>query len=170
MLITLTFRSFLERTVVERANDYPWYKKRSPTLVKSTQNWLILAKFTEKKSSEIGCFLLNVSWRTFPPSKFPVKSADFSKNLPLKILRKLTFFLLKSREIGRFFCEFLLFSREIGRLFRKFWLFSRENPMKSADFSANLPLKIPWNFAFFPRNIRSPVHRKKASQLTSTHW
>ena len=44
-----------------------------------------------KKSSEISCFLLIVSWRSFPP-KFPVKSADFSKNLPLKILRNLTFF------------------------------------------------------------------------------
>ena len=53
-----------------------------------------LIDFTEicpKKSSEIGCFLLIVSWRSFPP-KFPVKSADFSKNLPLKILRNLTFF------------------------------------------------------------------------------
>ena len=29
--------------------------------------------------------------------------------------------------------------------------------MKSADFSANLPLKIQRNFTFFPRNIRSPV-------------
>ena len=36
-------------------------------------------------------FLLIVSWRSFPP-KFPVRSADFSKNLPLKILRNLTFF------------------------------------------------------------------------------
>ena len=53
-----------------------------------------LIDFTEicpKKSSEIGCFLLIVSWRSFPP-KFPVKSADFSKNLPLKILRNFTFF------------------------------------------------------------------------------
>ena len=30
-----------------------------------------------KKSSEIGCVLLIVSWRSFPP-KFPAKSADFS--------------------------------------------------------------------------------------------
>ena len=44
-----------------------------------------------KKSNEIGCFLLIVSWRNFP-LKFPVKTADFSKNLPLKILRNLTFF------------------------------------------------------------------------------
>ena len=35
-------------------------------------------------------FLLIVSWRSFLP-KFPVKSADFSANLPLKILRNLTF-------------------------------------------------------------------------------
>ena len=45
----------------------------------------------QKKSSEIGCFLLIVSWRSFPP-KFPVKSANFFKNLTLKILRNLTFF------------------------------------------------------------------------------
>ena len=44
----------------------------------------------------------------------------------------------------------------MGQFFCEFWLFSRENPAKSADFSANLPLKIPRNFAFFPRNIRSP--------------
>ena len=37
----------------------------------------------QKESSEIGCFLLIVSWRSFP-QKFPVKSADFSKNLPRK--------------------------------------------------------------------------------------
>ena len=50
----------------------------------------ILAKFAQKKSSEIGCFLLIVSWRSFLP-KFPVKLADFSKNLPLKILQNLNF-------------------------------------------------------------------------------
>ena len=44
----------------------------------------------KKKNSEIGCFLLIVSWRSFP-LKFPVKSADFSMNLPLKIHRNLTF-------------------------------------------------------------------------------
>ena len=60
----------------------------------------ILAKFAKKKSSEIGCFLLIVSWRSFPP-KFPVKLADFSKN-PLKF----EFFPRKSHEIGRFFHEF----------------------------------------------------------------
>ena len=49
------------------------------------------SQICQKNPSEIGCFLLIVSWRSFPP-KFPVKSADFPKNLPLKILRKLTFF------------------------------------------------------------------------------
>ena len=51
----------------------------------------------KKESSEIGCFLLIVSWRSFPP-KFPVKSADFSANFD--------FFPAKSREIGRFVREF----------------------------------------------------------------
>ena len=80
------------------------------------------SEICQKKSSEIGCFLLIVSWRSFP-LKFPVKSADFSKNLPRKsfeiwlfsakiprnrpiFLGILIFLLRKSREIGRFFPEF----------------------------------------------------------------
>ena len=31
-------------------------------------------------------------------------------------------------------------------------------PAKLADFSVNLHLKVPRNFAFFPRSIRSPVY------------
>ena len=94
-------------------------------------------------------WLLIVSWRSFPP-KFPVKLADFSKNLPLKILRNRTIFrriltLLerKSCEIGWFFREFWLFSREINRFFREF---APENPAKFCF--------------FFPRNIRSPAYRR----------
>ena len=34
--------------------------------------------------------------------------------------------------------------------------FFRENPAKSADFSANLPLKIPRNFAFFSAKYQKP--------------
>ena len=49
------------------------------------------SEISPKKSSEIRCFLLIVSWRSFPP-KFPMTSADFSNYLPLKILRNLTFF------------------------------------------------------------------------------
>ena len=49
------------------------------------------SEICQKKPNEIGCFLPIVSWRSFPP-KFPLKSADFPKNLPLKILQKLTFF------------------------------------------------------------------------------
>ena len=95
-----------------------------------------------------------VSWRSFPP-KFPVKSADFSKNLPRKsfeiwlfsakiprnrpiFLRILTFLPRKSREIGRFLSKLWLFFREIGRFFREF---AHKNPAK---------------FCFFPRSIRSP--------------
>ena len=90
-----------------------------------------------KKSSEIGCFLLIISWRSFPP-KFPVKSADF-----LKICSWKSF-------------EIWLFSNpaKLADFSVNFEFF----PAKSVDFSANLPLKIPRNFAFFPWNIRSPVY------------
>ena len=47
-------------------------------------------------------------------------------------------------------------SPEIIRLFREFRLFSRENTTKSVDFSANLPLKIQRNFAFFSAKYQKP--------------
>ena len=61
------------------------------------------------------------------PKNFPWNRPIFLRICP-ENPSKFDFFLLKSREIGRFFCEF--------------WLFSRENPAKSADFWAN--------FDFFP--------------------
>ena len=103
-----------------------------------------LIDFTEicqKKSSKIGCFLLILSWPSFSP-KFPVKSADFSKNLPLKILRNLTFSakIPRNRPIFLLILTFLpLKSREIGRFFREF---APENPAKFCFFSAKY--QKPW--------------------------
>ena len=91
ILIALTFAHFSSELLL---------KEQIIILVKKTLNNAghidakiesILAKFAKKTSSEIGCFLLIVSWRSFPP-KFPVKSTDFSKKLPLKMLRNLNFF------------------------------------------------------------------------------
>ena len=124
-----------------------------------TQNWSILAKFAKKNPAKSAVFywlfLGEVSPRNFPWNRLiflricPWKSFEiwlFSAKIPRNrpiFLRILTFLPRKSREIRRFFHEF--------------WLFSRENPAKLADFSTNLPLKIPRNFAFFPRNNRSPA-------------
>ena len=104
-----------------------------------------------EKPSEIGCLLLIVCWRSFPP-KFPVKSADFPKNLPPKILRKLTFFRKNPAKWADFSANFdfspakisrnrpivpriLTFfprkCREIGRFFREF---APENPAKLCFF------------------------------------
>ena len=67
---------------------------------------------------------------------------------------------IKSREMGRFFCEFWLLSLEnrpkSADCAANFDFFCRENPAKSADFSANLPLKIPRNFAFFSAKYQKP--------------
>ena len=105
------------------------------------------SQICQKNPSEISCFLLIVSWRSFHP-KFPVKSADFPKNLPRKsfenwlfsakiprngpiFLRILTSLPRKSPEIGRLCREFWLFSCEIGQFFRKF---APENPAKFCFF------------------------------------
>ena len=83
-------------------------------------------------------FLRICPWKSFENWLF---SAKIPRNGPI-FLRILTFLPRKSPEIGR--------------LFREFWLFSRENPAKSADFSANLPLKIPRNFTFFSAKYQKP--------------
>ena len=68
--------------------------------------------------------------------------AHFSSELLLKeFSANFDFFPRKSREIGRFFREF-----------------APENPAKSANFSANLPLKIPRNFAFFFAKYQKPCY------------
>ena len=109
----------------------------------------------------------------------------FQRNLPNKIQRNRLFFhwlLLGevsprnfpwNRPIFLIICpwksfEIWLFSakiREISQFFCEFWLFFRENPAKSADFSTNLPLKIPRNFAFFSAKYQKPCNEYYLSSL-----
>ena len=104
MLIALAFAHFSSELLLKEQMIIP-VKKTLNNAGHIDAKLIDFSEICQKKSSEIGCFLLIVSWRSFPP-KFPVKSADFSKNLPLKILRNLTFFALRSREIERFSGEF----------------------------------------------------------------
>ena len=131
MLIALAFAHFSSELLL---------KEQMIISVKNDAKLIDFSEICQKKSSEIGCFLLIVSWRSFPP-KFPTKSADFSENyFGPDNPSKFDFFLLKSREIGPFFC--------------KFWLFSRKNLAKSADFSTNFDFfsaKILQNRPIFPR-------------------
>ena len=135
-------------------------KKRSPTLVISTQNWSILAKFAKKTPAKSAVFYWLFLSEVSPP-KFPVKSADFSKNLPLKILRKLTF----SAKIPRnrmIFLQILTFlpqkSREIGRLFREFWFFFPRKSREIGRFFREFAPENPAKFCFFFREISEALH------------
>ena len=166
MLIALTFAHFSSELLLKEQIIIPVKKKRLPTLVISTQNWSILAKFAKKNPSEIGCLLLIVCWRSFPP-KFPVKSADFPKNLPPKILRKLTSFRKNPAKWADFSANFdfspakisrnrpivpriLTFfprkCREIGRFFREF---APENPAKFCFFFREISEALLWQNHFF---------------------
>ena len=103
MLIALAFAHFSSELLLKEQMIIPvkknvkqrWSYRRKidrfqgnlPTKIQ--RNWLL---FTD-------CFLTK-----FPP-KFPVKSADFSKNLPLKILQNLTFFCKNPAEFCFFFRE-----------------------------------------------------------------
>ena len=90
MLIALAFAHFSSELLLKEQMIIP-VKKTLNNAGHIDAKLIDFSEIYQTKSSEIGCFLLIVSWRSFPP-KFPVTSADFSNNLPLKILQNLTFF------------------------------------------------------------------------------
>ena len=90
-LDSFSIRSFSGELLFKKAN-YPVKKKtlnNAGHIDKKIE--LILAKFAPKKIQRNRLFFTDCFLAKFPPPKFPVKSADFSKNLPLKILRNLNF-------------------------------------------------------------------------------
>ena len=93
------------------------------------------------------------------PRNFPWNRPIFLIICPWKSF-KIWIFSAKIREISRFFfANFDFSSAKIPQnrpIFRESGLFSCENPAKSANFSANLPLKIPPNFAFFSAKYQKP--------------
>ena len=128
MIIALAFAHFSSELLLKEQMIIP-VKKTLNNAGHIDAKLIDFSEICQKKSSEIGCFLLIVSWRSFPP-KFPVKSADFSKNLPLKILQNLTFLHWNPRNRPiclRILTFFPRKSREIGQFFREFAL---ENPAK----------------------------------------
>ena len=155
MLIALAFAHFSSELLLKEQMIIPVKKNVKPTLVISTQNWSILAKFPPKNPAKLVA-LVFVFPRHFP----------WNRPIFLRIC------LWKSLEIWHF-------STKIPRnrpIFLRILTFFLQKYHKSADFSVNfdfLPAKIPWkyrpifpricpwksreNFAFFPQNIRSPV-------------
>ena len=87
MLIALAFAHFSSKLLLKEQMIIPVKRNNAGHI---DAELIDFSEICQKKSNEIGCFLLIVSQRSFPP-KFPVKSADFPKNVPLKIFRKLTF-------------------------------------------------------------------------------
>ena len=82
MLTALAFAHFSSELLLKEQMIIP-VKKTLNSAGHINAKLIDFNEICQKKSSEIGCFLLIVSWRSFA-QKFPVKSADFSKNLPRK--------------------------------------------------------------------------------------
>ena len=147
MLIALAFAYFSSKLLLKEQMIIPVKKTTLNNAGHIDAELIDFSEICQKKSSEIGCFLLIVSWWSFPPN-FPWNQPIFLRICP-ENPSKFDFFPLKSREIDQFFCEVWLFSHENPAKSANFWANFDFFPAKSADFSANLPLKIPRNFAFF---------------------
>ena len=105
MLIALAFAQFSSKLLLKEQMIIPVKKTTLNNAGHIDAELIDFSEICQKKNpAKSAVFLLIVSWRSFPP-KFPVKSADFSKNLTQNP-SKFDFFPIKSREIGRFFHEF----------------------------------------------------------------
>ena len=91
MLIALAFTHFSSELLLKEQMIIPVKKtlNNAGHIDAKLINFSVICPKNPGKS-----FLLIVSWRSFPP-KFHLKSADFSKNLPLKIPRNFAFFSAK---------------------------------------------------------------------------
>ena len=89
MLIALAFAHFSSELLLKKQMIIPVKKKTLNNAGHIDAKLIDFSEICAKKSSKIGCILLIVSWRSLPP-KVPAKSADSSKNLPLKILQNLS--------------------------------------------------------------------------------
>ena len=102
MLIALAFAHFSSELLLKEQMIIPVKK----TLNNAGHIDAKLIDFSEiclKKSSEIGCFLLIISWRSFPPEISRQIGRFFLEFAP-ENPSKFDFFPLKSRKIGGFFC------------------------------------------------------------------
>ena len=129
MLIALAFAHFSSELSLKEQMIIPVKKKTLNNTGHIDAKLIDFSEICQKKSSEIGCFLLIVSWRSFPPKisheigRVFLRNFDFFRynlwNWPicLRILtflprnrlifpRILTFFPRKSHKIDRFFREF----------------------------------------------------------------
>ena len=109
MLIALAFAHFSRKLLLKEQMIIP-VKKTLNNAGHIDAELIDFSEICQKKSSKIGCFLLIVSQRSFPPN-FLVKLADFPKNLPLKIPRNFAFFSAKYQK------PCIFFNRKITEVF-----------------------------------------------------
>ena len=151
MLTALAFAHFSSKLLLKEQVIIP-VKKTLNNAGHIDAKLIDFSEICQKKSIEIGCFLLIVSWRSFPP-KFSMKLADFSKNLPQKSFKIWLFSakILRNRPIFLQILTFLPRNRPIFERILTF--FPRNRPI----FPRICPRKCRKILLFFPRNIRSPV-------------
>ena len=82
--MALAFAHFSSELLLKEQIVIPVKKTLNNTGHIDTKIELILVKFAKKIQRNL-LFFTDCFLQSFPP-KFPVKSADFSKNLPLKVL------------------------------------------------------------------------------------
>ena len=91
MIIALPFAHFSSELLLKEQMIIP-VKKTLNNAAHIDAKLIDFSEICQKKIQRNRLFFTDCFLAKFPPPKFPVKLADFSKNLPLKILQNLTFF------------------------------------------------------------------------------
>ena len=137
MLIALAFAHFLSELLLKEQVIIPVKKTLLNNAGHINAKLIDFSEICQKKSSQISCFFLIVSWWSFP--------RNFPWNQPIF----LRICLWKSFEIWLFFAKILRNQPIFPQILT---FFPRNQPI--------FPRICPWKsheiFLFFPRNIRSP--------------
>ena len=155
MLIALAFGHLSSELLLKEQMIIPVKKKTLNNAGHIDAKLIDLSEICQKKNPAKSAVFNWLFLGEVSPQIFPI----FLRTCPWKSFKIWFFFPLKSAKSADFSANFDFLpriSREIGRFLHEFWLFSRENPAKSTNFSANLPLKIPRNFSFFSAKYQKP--------------
>ena len=104
MLMALAFAHFSRELLLKEEIIIP-VKKTLNNAGQIDAKLIDFSKICQKNSSKIGCFLLIVSWPSFPPEISREIGRFFCEFAP-ENPSKFDFLPPNSHEIGRFFCEF----------------------------------------------------------------
>ena len=148
MLIALAFAHFSSELLLKEQMIIPVKKTMLNNAGHIDAKLIDFTEICPKKSSEIGCFLLIVSWRSFPPRNFPWNWLIFLRICPCKSF-KIWLFSAKIPQNRPIFLRILTLLPRDRPIFPRILTFFPRKSRKISRFFLEFALENPAKFCFF---------------------